>query len=62
MKVTTAGRPLIAPDAAKRYLALYPHGHEVKNKIWKEIEDELGVSQKTIKAGLVMLKEKIRKE
>ncbi|WP_405403621.1 hypothetical protein [Paracoccus sp. Ld10] len=62
IKAPTVGRPLIALDAAKRYLALYPNGHEGQSKKWKQIEDEIGVNQKTIKAGLAKLAEKTSKE
>lgn len=60
-KISTAGRPRIAPDAARRYRSLYPNGHEAAGKTWKEVEGELGVSHKTIKAGLMELQEEIRK-
>jgi hypothetical protein len=44
------GRPLLAKNAAIAFVAKYPSGRG--NKTWKEIENEIGVTSKTITAGL----------
>lgn len=47
------GRTPLAVDAAIRFKALYPNGKG--NTHWSTIEDQIGVSSKTIKNGLKLL-------